>query len=70
MQETEEGNLLKDLGGTRRVQISRADMFERLGDYLYFRVVIPDDSGLTYKEAWDFTRTVLSDLDYYYIGGW
>ena len=41
-----------------------------LGDELYVKVVIPDDSGLTYNEAWDFTKTVLTDYDYYYIDGW
>ena len=69
--------LLKDIGGTGWERVTRADLFsrlgalaERLGDQLYVRVVIPDDSGLTYNEAWDFTKTVLSDYDYYYIGGW
>ena len=69
--------LLKDIGGTGWERVTRADLFsrlgalaERLGDQLYVRVVIPDDSGLTYNEAWDFTKTVLSDFDYYYIGGW
>ena len=70
MQETEEGNLLTDLGGTRRSEFRVREMFERLGDQLYVGEVIPDDSGLTYNEAWDFTKTVLSDFDYYYIGGW
>ena len=67
----------KDIGGTRWERVTRADLFsrlgalsERLGDQLYVKVVIPDDSGLTYNEAWDFTKTVLSDFDYYYIGGW
>ena len=69
--------LLKDIGGTGWERVTRADLFsrlgalaERLGDQLYVRIVIPDDSGLTYNEAWDFTKTVLSDFDYYYIGGW
>ena len=69
--------LLKDIGGTRWKRVTRADLFsrlgalaERLGDQLYVRVVIPDDSGLTYNEAWDFTKAVLTDFDYYYIGGW
>ena len=34
------------------------------------KVVIPDDSSLSYNEAWDFTKTVLTEFDYYYIDGW
>ena len=33
-------------------------------------VVSPDDSGLSYNEAWDFTKGILSQYDYYYIDGW
>lgn len=35
-------------------------------DKLYTRVVIPDDSNLTYDEAWRFTNDILSRYDYYY----
>ena len=58
-------------------QMTRAEVFrhlgrlkERYGAELYVKVVIPDDSNLTYNEAWDFTKAVLSDFDYYYIDGW
>ncbi|MGD9975559.1 MAG: hypothetical protein AB7S77_21090 [Desulfatirhabdiaceae bacterium] len=33
---------------------------------LYVRIVIPENSGLTYNEAWTFTKDVLSRYDYYY----
>ena len=33
---------------------------------LYTRVIIPDDSGLSYTEAWEFTRDILQRYDYYY----
>jgi chromosome segregation ATPase len=33
---------------------------------LYVRVIIPDESGLSYKEAWDFTREMHRKYDYYY----
>jgi len=35
-------------------------------DQLYVRIVIPEDSGLTYNEAWIFTKEILSRYDYYY----
>ncbi|QEP44803.1 hypothetical protein D5085_17685 [Ectothiorhodospiraceae bacterium BW-2] len=33
---------------------------------LYIKVIIPDNSGLSYNEAWEFTQKVLSRYDYYY----
>lgn len=69
--------LLKDLGKTswnplpRDVVFARLELLrEQLGADLYIKVVIPDDSGLSYNEAWDFTKTVLSRFDYYYTDGW
>ncbi len=69
--------LVKDVGGDAWAQMSRQAMYARLeslkarlGDDLYVKVVIPDDSGLTYNEAWDFTKDVLSRFDYYYKDGW
>lgn len=35
---------------------------------LYVRIVIPDDSDLSYNEAWSFTRDILGLYDYYYEG--
>ncbi len=68
---------LKDLGSDSWVEMSRVELFqrlgrlkERLGEELYIRIVIPEDSGLSYNEAWGFTKTVLTDYDYYYIDGW
>jgi len=69
--------LLKEIGGSAWREMTRAAMFARLeelkaelGDELYVKVVIPDDSGLSYNEAWDFTKSVLSQFDYYYKDGW
>ena len=69
--------LLKDLGKTnwnplpKDVLFARLDLLKaELGTDLYIKVVIPDDSGLSYNEAWDFTKTVLSQFDYYYTDGW
>ncbi len=33
---------------------------------LYTRIILPEDSGLSYNEAWDFTNEVLNRYDYYY----
>jgi hypothetical protein len=47
-----------------------AALKESLGDELYVKIVIPDNSGLSYNEAWDFTKDILSRYDYYYAPGW
>jgi len=69
--------LLKDLGKTKWNPLPKDVVFARLkllkdelGTDLYIKVVIPDSSGLSYNEAWDFTKTVLSQFDYYYTDGW
>jgi len=69
--------LLKDIGGVEWEEMSREALFTRLGelksrwgDELYIKIVIPDDSGLSYNQAWRFTKTVLSEFDYYYQDGW
>ena len=33
---------------------------------LYVKLIIPDDSGLSYNEAWGFTMDVLDKYDYYH----
>jgi hypothetical protein len=43
-----------------------AALKQKHGNDLYVKIVIPKDSGLTYNEAWDFTRNVLQRYDYYY----
>ena len=35
-------------------------------DKLYVKIIIPEVSGLTYNEAWSFTKDILSRYDYYY----
>jgi len=69
--------LLKDLGKNKWNPLPRDVLFARLEllrkelqTDLYIKVVIPDDSGLSYNEAWDFTKKVLSQYDYYYTEGW
>ncbi len=43
-----------------------AALKQQHGKDLYVKIVIPKDSGLTYNEAWDFTRNILQRYDYYY----
>ena len=38
----------------------------QLGNDLYVKIIIPDNSGLSYSEAWSFTNSILSRYDYYY----
>jgi hypothetical protein len=56
-------------------QLSRETLERRLtelkatyGRDLYVRIIIPEDSGLSYNEAWNFTNEILSRYDYYYQG--
>lgn len=39
---------------------------EEKGDDLYVKIIIPENSGLTYNEAWTFMRNLLVKYDYYY----
>ena len=54
-------------------QLSLAQVESRLeqlkqtqGKDLYVKIIIPEDSGLTYNEAWNFMRGLLVKYDYYY----
>ena len=53
--------------------LSLAEVEQRLdklksehGKNLYVKIIIPQDSGLTYNEAWEFMRGLLVKYDYYY----
>ena len=71
----EDGNVIRyrqpgDAGFSR---LSLAEVEERLeklkrqyGKDLYVKIIIPEDSGLTYNEAWQFMRNLLVKYDYYY----
>ena len=39
---------------------------ERYGNDLYVKIIIPENSGLSYNEAWEFMRRLLVKYDYYY----
>lgn len=52
--------------------VSREELERRLGrlkqqygDQLYVKIVIPENSGLSYSEAWNFTSELLNRYDYY-----
>ena len=36
------------------------------GNNLYVKIIIPSNSGLSYNQAWAFTRDTLAKYDYYY----
>ncbi len=36
------------------------------GQDLYVKIIIPEDSGLSYSEAWSFMKSLLEKYDYYY----
>jgi len=63
---------IKGVGVEEWETVSRDGLYRRLGQLktrwgaeLYVKIVIPDGSGLSYNEAWDFTKEVLTDFDYY-----
>jgi len=65
--------LFKGVGSDTFEEINRQQLDEKLGrlkmqfkDKLYVKVIIPEKSGLSYNEAWNFTRDILSRYDYYY----
>jgi DNA repair exonuclease SbcCD ATPase subunit len=43
-----------------------SDLKKRYGANLYVKLIIPDDSGLSYNEAWGFTFDILNKYDYYH----
>jgi len=58
---------IKDAGeDDYRVVTQLADLKKRYGSNLYVKLIIPDDSGLSYNEAWGFTFDVLNKYDYYH----
>lgn len=64
---------LKLPGAKAYRRVDRATLTARLDalkrrhpDRLYVKIVIPEDSGLSYNEAWRFTTDLLRRYDYYY----
>jgi chromosome segregation ATPase len=65
--------LFKDVDAARLDPVNQQQLHarleklkEQLKDQLYVKIIIPEDSGLSYNEAWSFTRDILVKYDYYY----
>ncbi len=63
---------LREPGESDFLNLSATTMHQRLtalkaryGKDLYVKIIIPTESGLSYTEAWDFTRALLDSYDYY-----
>ena len=64
---------IRNSGETDYSAVSRKQLHRRLAKLkddhsgnLYVKLIIPDDSGLSYTEAWTFTMDVLDKYDYYH----
>jgi chromosome segregation ATPase len=65
----------KDAGDQDYTTLGEKALYRKLdalkkkhGNKLYVKIVIPEKSGLTYSEAWDFMKNILDKYDYYYQG--
>jgi len=63
---------IKDASANNYIQISQENLHSQLQglkdkyqENLYIRIVIPDNSNLTYQEAYGFTSETLNRYDYY-----
>ena len=58
-------------GGYSRLSLEQvesrlAKLKQEKGEDLYIKIIIPENSGLSYNEAWAFMRNLLVKYDYYY----
>ncbi len=67
---------LRDAGEERYQTVTHKQLHARLSELkdeyagkLYVKVIIPDDSELSYSEAWGFTFDILKKYDYYHQDG-
>jgi chromosome segregation ATPase len=72
---TGSGNIIRyrEPGDAGYSRLNLAQVEERLdrlkaekGEDLYVKIIIPENSGLSYSEAWEFMRNLLVKYDYYY----
>ena len=63
----------KDAGEQNYTTLSSKELHRKLAALrkkypkkLYLKIIIPENSGLSYSEAWDFMRNTLHKYDYYY----
>lgn len=52
--------------GLSQLNSALSDLKLNHGNDLYVKIVIPANSGLSYNQAWAFTRDTLAKYDYYY----
>jgi chromosome segregation ATPase len=64
---------IKDTDDEDYQPVNRKQLHQRLSELkekyhgkLYVKLIIPDDSGLSYNEAWGFTVEILDKYDYYH----
>ena len=71
----EDGNVIRyrQPGDSEFSRLTLAEVEQRLdklkrehGKNLYVKIIIPEESGLAYNEAWEFMRKLLVKYDYYY----
>ncbi|MEN8107588.1 MAG: hypothetical protein ABFS22_06220 [Pseudomonadota bacterium] len=51
---------------SKQLHTQLSELKEKYAGKLYVKVIIPDDSGLSYSEAWGFTFDILEKYDYYH----
>ncbi len=63
----------KDHGDTSYTTLSSKELHSKLAALkkehpksLYIKIIIPENSGLSYSEAWEFMKSILHKYDYYY----
>jgi len=71
-----DGKLLRSIQGPKQQQAANVDeaslkqtldkLHSKHPDDMYVRIIFPDDSGLSYSEAWKMTESLLQTYDYYY----
>ncbi len=64
---------MKDAGQSSATTVNRKQLHSRLtrlkkkyGKNLYIRLIFPEDSRLSYNEAWKFSKEILGKYDYYH----
>ena len=63
----------KDAGDKKYTTLTKTEMHNKLAQLkkehpkkLYIKIIIPENSGLSYSEAWEFMKGILHKYDYYY----
>jgi chromosome segregation ATPase len=50
---------------TKELNAILTKLKEKYDNKLYIKIIIPEDSGLSYNEAWEFMKGLLDKYDYY-----